>query len=117
MSKSGRKISQAHMAALVASRVKPVITPRGRFESAAEAAKVFGYDRTWAARLAREGWQGWSYEPREPIRKPVITPRGRFESIEEAAEAFYYNRDHVAHLARHELRGWAYDRARLNPED
>lgn len=41
-------------------RSKPVMTPRGRFESAALAADAFGITRQYASQLARMGQQGWS---------------------------------------------------------
>jgi hypothetical protein len=47
-------------------RSRAVITPAGRFGSAALAAKHYGVTRQHAARLAREGRE-WRYETAEEV--------------------------------------------------
>jgi hypothetical protein len=55
--------------------VKAVLTPAGRFPSAASAARYYNVYRATVLRRIREGRPGWQFE--EPYQIPIVTLAGR----------------------------------------
>ena len=73
-------------------RGRPIITPRGVFNSVREAAAEFGVYHSTVSKWARAGYKGFSYiencaENPVKSKRRVHTPLGWFDSVKLAAEA------------------------------
>jgi hypothetical protein len=105
---------------------RPVITPRGTFPSATEAALAFGITKQAVSLKALRRTHGWRYvddrrpEPPAPPGhvtpaprpqggpRPVITPEGNFPSVAAAARTLGIDLNVARIWAYQQFGGWRY---------